>query len=631
MEFYCPADRQRLSDFGMPVLLMYIARSFPGKKEDIMDIFGFLKLLGGLALFLYGMHIMGDGLSKTSGGKMEQILEKFTSKPIKAVILGAAVTAVIQSSSATTVMVVGFVNSGVMKLGQAVGIIMGANIGTTVTSWILSLTQIEGDTIWLKLLNPSSFSPVLAVIGAFLVLFAKKESRRDVGTILIGFAILMFGMENMSDAVAPLADVPEFTGILTMFKNPVLGMLAGAVLTAIIQSSSASVGILQALCSTGAVGFDTAIPIIMGQNIGTCVTAMISGIGANKNAKRAALVHLYFNVVGTLLFMTIFYTLNAVIDFRFMGAAANESGIAIVHSLFNVTATLLLLPFRNILEKLACLTIRDDKEHKEEFTLLDVRFLDKPAFAIAQAKKAGKQMAEVSKKGLIDAIGLFKEYNEEIAQEIISIENQVDHYEDEIGTYLMRLGNRELAYTDSQTVSILLHCIGDFERISDHAVNIMETAKEMHDKKESFSRQALEELKVYGTAVHGIMELAIRVFENEDKYLAYEVEPLEEVIDRLNEKVRKRHIDRLREGACTIELGFPLLDLITNFERVADHCSNLAVCIIQVKDDGFETHEYLDNLQKDSPYFKEKYEEYREKYRLPDKKIFMQQNTLGEK
>lgn len=587
-----------------------------------MDIFGVLKMLGGLALFLYGMHIMGDGLAKTSGGKMEQILEKFTSKPIKAVLLGAAVTAVIQSSSATTVMVVGFVNSGVMKLGQAVGIIMGANIGTTVTSWILSLTQIKGDTIWLKLLKPSSFSPVLAVIGVSLVLFAKKERKRDIGTILIGFAILMFGMENMSDAVAPLANVPEFTSILTMFKNPILGMLAGAVLTAIIQSSSASVGILQALCSTGAVGFDTAVPIIMGQNIGTCVTAMLSGIGANKNAKRAALVHLYFNVVGTILFMTIFYTLNAIIGFSFMHAAAGESGIAIVHTLFNVTATALLLPFRNFLEKLACLTIRDDKEQEEEFTLLDVRFLEKPAFAIAQAKKAGKQMAEVSQKGLNDAIGLFKEYDEEIAKEIIDIENRVDHYEDEIGTYLMKLGNREVSYTDSQTVSILLHCIGDFERISDHAVNIMETAKEMHEKKESFSRQALEELRVYGTAIHDIMEMAARVFEREDKYLAYEVEPLEEVIDRLNEKVRKRHIDRLREGACTIELGFPLLDLITNYERVADHCSNLAVCIIQVKDDGFETHEYLDNLQKDAPYFKEKYEEYREKYRLPDKKSF---------
>lgn len=588
-----------------------------------MDIFGLLKMLGGLALFLYGMHIMGDGLSKTSGGKMEQILEKFTSKPIKAVLLGAVVTAVIQSSSATTVMVVGFVNSGVMKLGQAVGIIMGANVGTTITSWILSLTQIDGDTIWIKLLKPSSFSPVLAAIGAALVLFAKKERKKDVGTILVGFALLMFGMENMSDAVAPLADVPEFTRILTMFKNPVLGMLAGAVLTAIIQSSSASVGILQALCSTGAVGFDTAIPIIMGQNIGTCVTAMLSGIGANKNAKRAALVHLYFNVVGTILFMMIFYALNAIIGFSFMHAAANESGIAIVHSLFNVTATALLLPFRNLLEKMACLTIRDDEEQEEEFTLLDVRFLEKPAFAIAQAKKAGKQMAEVSKKGLYDAIGLFAKYDEEVAQEVISIENQVDHYEDEIGTYLMRLGNRELANADSQTVSILLHCIGDFERISDHAVNIMETAKEMYSKKESFSKQALEELKVYGTAVHDIMDLAIRVFEKEDKYLAYEVEPLEEVIDRLNEKVRKRHIDRLREGACTIELGFPLLDLITNFERVSDHCSNLAVCIIQVKDDGFEPHEYLDNLQKDSPYFREKYEEYREKYRLPDKKIYI--------
>lgn len=584
-----------------------------------MDIFDVLKMVGGLALFLYGMHIMGEGLSKTSGGKMEQILEKFTSNPIKAVLLGAAVTAVIQSSSATTVMVVGFVNSGVMKLSQAVGIIMGANVGTTVTSWILSLAQIDGDTIWLKLLNPSSFSPVVAMIGAGLVLFSKGERKKDAGTILVGFGILMFGMENMGDAVAPLKDVPEFTSILTMFENPVLGMLAGAVLTAIIQSSSASVGILQALCSTGAVGFATAIPIIMGQNIGTCVTAMISSIGANKNAKRAALVHLYFNVIGTILFMIIFYSLNAVVSFSFMDAPANQSGIAIVHTLFNVSATLLLMPFRNLLLKLACLTIRDDKgSGEEEFTLLDVRFLDKPAFAVAQARKAGIQMAEISKKGLFDAIKLFKGYDEDVAKEVIEIENKVDYYEDEIGTYLMKLGNRELSHQDSQTVSILLHCIGDFERISDHAVNIMETAKEMHEKKESFSAEARSELKVYEGALKEIVEKAIKVFENEDKYLAYEVEPLEEVIDRMNEEVKKRHIRRLRRGVCTIELGFPLSDLITNFERVSDHCSNLAVCIIQVEDDGFETHEYLDHLKDNNLYFEKKYEEYREKYRLPD-------------
>lgn len=591
---------------------------------ETFDFFSVLSVLGGLALLLYGMHIMGEGLSKTSGGVLERILEKFTSNPVKAVLLGAAVTALIHSSGATTVMVVGFVNSGVMNLTQAVGIIMGANVGTTITAWMLSLTQIEGDSFLIQLLKPSSFSPVAAVIGASLVLFSKKERSKDIGTILMGFGLLMIGMESISDAVAPLANVPEFTSILAVFKNPILGMLAGALLSAILQSSTASVGILQALCSTGAIGFSTAVPIILGQNIGTCFTAMISSIGANKNAKRAALVHLYFNVIGTILFMGIFYLLNAVFNFSFMDGMVTESGIATVHTLFNITATSFLLPFRKLLVKLACLTIRDDKENKEEeFTLLDVRFLDKPAFAVAQARKVGIRMAEVSKKGLFDAIRLFEKYDEDIEKEIIDIENKVDHYEDEIGTYLMKLGNRELSHADSQTVSILLHCIGDFERISDHAVNIMETAKEMYEKKEKFSEQAQAELLVFGKALHEIVEKAIKVFENEDKYLAYEIEPLEELIDRMNEKIRKRHVDRLREGICSIELGFPLHDLITNFERVSDHCSNLAVCIIQVKEDGFETHEYLDNLNKDTPFFAKKYEEYKEKFRLPDKKSYI--------
>ncbi len=583
-----------------------------------MDIFSFLTMLGGLALFLYGMHIMGDGLAKVSGGRLEQILEKFTSKPLAAVLLGCAVTAVIQSSSATTVMVVGFVNSGIMKLNQAVGIIMGANIGTTVTSWLLSLAGLEGDNLFISLLKPSSFSPVLAIIGVGLILFAKSDRKKDVGTILSGFAILMFGMETMSGAVEPLAQVPEFTNILTMFENPILGVIAGAVLTAVIQSSSASVGILQALCMTGSVSFATAIPIIMGQNIGTCVTALLSSIGASKNAKRAALVHFYFNVIGTVLFMVIFYILNAILQFSFMDAAAGVAGIAIVHSAFNVVATLTLMPFRNGLVKLACLTIRDDREEEKEddLKLLDERFLEKPAFAVAQAHKAALQMAELAKQEIYQALSLYNKFSKKRAEEIEQMEAKVDRYEDELGTYLMKLGNSELSHHDSQTVSMLLHCIGDFERISDHGLNLMESARELNDKKGEFSDKAKAELKIYTEAVCEILDIAMKAFAKEDVELATYVEPLEEVIDTLDDEVKERHIKRLRKGKCTIEQGFVLSDMCNNFERIADHCSNIAVCLIQTKEDGFETHEYLDNLKEDNQDFKQKYKTFRKKYKL---------------
>lgn len=585
-----------------------------------MDVFSILTMIGGLAMFLYGMHIMGDGLAKVSGGKLERILENLTSNPVKAVLLGAGVTAVIQSSSATTVMVVGFVNSGIMKLSQAVGIIMGANIGTTITSWILSLSGLEGDNFFITLCKPTSFSPVLAAVGIVLILFIKDEKKKDIGTILIGFAILMFGMDTMSGAVKPLADVPEFTGILTAFSHPILGMIAGAVLTAVIQSSSASVGILQALCVTGAVSYSVAIPIIMGQNIGTCVTALLSGIGANKNAKRAAMVHLYFNVIGTITFMVIFYTLNAFVHFDFLADPANGAGIAVVHSCFNIFATLLLLPFARVLERLACLTIRDSKseEELEEYKLLDERFLDKPAFAMEQSFHVAAAMAEESKKTLFTALELLTDFSEEKAQKVSDLETVVDHYEDQLGSYLVKLSRKNLNSHDSHTLSIVLHCIGDFERISDHAINIMEAAVEMNKKQLAFSKKAEGELKVFCDAIRDIVNSSYDVFINQDLKKAQMIEPLEEVIDELNQELKKRHIRRLRNGKCTIELGFILSDITTSLERVADHCSNISVCVTQVREDTYDTHSYLDSVKnEDSGVYRGLVLQAQEKYMLP--------------
>ncbi len=594
-----------------------------------MDIFNVLNMLGGLALFLYGMNAMGDGLAKVSGGKLESVLEKLTKKRIMAVLLGAAVTAVIQSSSATTVMVVGFVNSGIMKLNQAIGIIMGANIGTTITSWILALTGIQSDNIFVSLLKPSSFSPILAVIGSAFILFSKKDRRKDIGTILVGFAILMFGMETMSSAVKPLADVPQFTNMFTMFTNPVLGMIVGAVLTAIIQSSSASVGILQALCATGGVTMASAIPIIMGQNIGTCVTSLISAAGANKNAKRAALVHFYFNLIGTIIFMVVFYTLNAFLHFEILNMTANAWLIALVHSCFNIAATIIFMPFGDLLAKLACLTIRDKKETDEitaesdslekDFQVLDPRFLESPAFAVQQCKNVAVKMANSARDGLFLSMELLESYDEEKAGLVLHYEDIVDRYEDELGTYLVKLNGKSLTKKDSQIVSMLLHVISDFERISDHAVNIKEAAEEMRDKKLKFSDKAAAELKVYTTAIHEIVNMSMDAFATENVEAAGNVEPLEEVMDYLKAELKDRHVRRLRKGKCTIELGFVLTDLITNYERVADHCSNIAVCLIQVVgNDGFDTHEYLDNVKsKDNEDFKIKVHWYKEKYELP--------------
>ena len=556
-----------------------------------MNIFGILSMIGGLALFLYGMDAMGAGLSKLSGGRMERLLEKLTSKRIMAVLLGAGVTAVIQSSSATTVMVVGFVNSGIMKLNQAVGIIMGANIGTTITSWLLSLTGIQGSSFVLQMLKPSSFSPILAVIGVGLIMFTKNEKKKDIGSIFIGFAILMYGMEAMSGAVAPLADNEKFTGILTMFSNPLLGLLAGTILTAVIQSSSASVGILQALCATGAVNFSTALPIIMGQNIGTCITAIISSIGTSKNAKRTAAVHLFFNITGTIIFMVVFYTLNVFVHFQFLNTAASPAGIAVIHSLFNIGATILLFPFANLLEKMAIFVIPDKESEMEEMeeekinpdlARLDERFLDKPGFAMEECRSVAINMARKSQKAMNLAIDLLGEYSDKTADRVEKLENQIDQYEDALGTYLVKLSGRELSIKDSRVLSVLLHCIGDFERISDHAVNIRDAAVEMHKKDLKFSEKAKQELRVFSNAIRDILDRAVMAFETGDVELAKEVEPLEQVVDALNKEEKQRHINRLRTGTCTIELGFILSDISTNFERAADHCSNIAVCLFPV-------------------------------------------------
>ncbi len=577
-----------------------------------MDFFGILTMAGGLAFFLYGMDVMGSGLSRASGGRLEMLLERLTNSRWKAVLLGAGVTAVIQSSSATTVMVVGFVNAGIMKLSSAVGIIMGANVGTTVTSWILSLAGIESNDFWLRLLKPSSFAPVLAALGVIFFLFSKKEKLKNAGMVFIGFAVLMSGMETMSGAVKPLAEVPEFTGILTAFSNPALGVLAGMVLTAVIQSSSASVGILQALCATGAVSYGAAVPIIMGQNIGTCVTAMISGIGASRNAKRAALIHLYFNLIGTVVFMLVFYGANAIGEFDFMGNSANAAGIAVVHTIFNIFATVVLLPFSAWLEKLACLTIREEEkaaadDGEETLQILDARFLATPGLALEQCREA-----------IFLAMSLISGYNEEKAQRVEMLEKKVDDYEDELGSYLVKLSGGDLSAKENRILSLLLHNIGDLERISDHALNIKEAAAELAEKQLCFSNKASEELKVFSQAVRDIVDLSWKALEEEDLEIAGKVEPLEEAIDSLNAAIKKRHIKRLRKGKCTIEMGFILSDITTNYERVADHCSNLAVSLFEVAEEEFGAHGYLDLIRgEDHPEFGEDVERMREKYILP--------------
>ena len=544
-----------------------------------MTIFNVFSLLGGLALFLFGMDIMGKALEKQAGGQLQKILSKLTDNPLKGFFLGLCVTAVIQSSSATTVMVVGFVNSGIMELHQAIGVIMGSNVGTTVTSWILSISGLQGDSLFIQLLKPTSFSPVLAFIGILLYM-CKSEKKKGVGTILIGFAVLMTGMTTMSNAVLPLQNEAWFTSLFTRFSNPLLGVLVGALVTGIIQSSSASVGILQALSATGVITYGSAIPIIMGQNIGTCVTALLSSVGANKNARRAAMVHLYFNIIGVTIFLFGFYGLNAVCHFAFVNTTIEAWGIAIVHSVFNILATVILLPFATGLEKLAILTIPDSPE-KEEFALLDDRLLNTPAVAVERARAATAEMAELARVGVVQAMSLTHEWNDELAQKVRDEECRVDRYEDALGTYLVKLSGRELNHTDSQSVNTLLHTISDFERISDHSVNLLESAEEMHQKEIHFSKDAQEELQVLEDAVQDTLSRTTDAFRKGDLRLASKVEPLEAVVNELVRAIKARHVARLQAGSCSIEYGFVLDDLLTNYERVCDHCSNVAVAQIE--------------------------------------------------
>lgn len=590
-----------------------------------MDIFGILTMVGGLALFLYGMNTMGDGLVMLSGGKLEQVLERLTKKRIMALLLGALVTAVIQSSSATTVMVVGFVNSGIMKLTQAVGIIMGANIGTTITSWILSLTGISSGNVFIKLLKPSSFSPVLAAIGIICMMTGKDGSRKKtIGSILLGFAVLMFGMETMSGAVSPLKDNSTFTGMLTAFSNPVLGMAAGAVLTAVIQSSSASVGILQALCMSGAVTYGTALPIIMGQNIGTCVTALISSIGASKNAKRAAFIHLYFNLIGTILFMAVFYFINHFVNFAFLSNTAGAAGIAVIHSLFNIGCAIVLFPFADKLVALSTFTVKNQTASEpeqilpEKLAALDERFLDSPSFAIQLCKNAVIKMAEYSKKAILLAMEVQTEYSSEKVAEVIQLEQLVDQFEDSIGTYLVKLAGKDLSMDDSHLLSVLLHCISDIERISDHAINITEAVDKMQKQGLEFTSQGKQELDSLGIAIRDILTMTQNALSTGNTTTAADVEPLEEVIDDLVMEMKRRHIVRLRSGNCSMEAGLLLEDILTNYERVSDHCSNIAAALIEIQADELDMHRYIDvKIKGSDPHFQKEYLRLKNIYILP--------------
>lgn len=578
-----------------------------------MSIFDVLALIGGLCLFLFGMSVMGDALERRAGGSLKLILKKLTKNKITGFLTGLGVTAVIQSSSATTVMVVGFVNSGIMTLKQSIGVIMGANIGTTVTAWILSLGGISGENIVMQLLKPASFTPILALIGTAFMMFGKTSKKKDNGTILLGFAVLMFGMDAMSDAVSGLADVPAFQNMFIMFKNPVLGVLVGAALTAIIQSSSASVGILQALSVTGQVSYAAAIPIIMGQNIGTCITAILSSFGTNKNAKRTAIVHLSFNVIGTIIWLTVFGIVSALLKPVFLDSAATYAGIAVAHSAFNIACTALLLPAASLLEKMAIKLVPDSNK-KEVTTELDDRLLATPSIALERCNNLVCEMAEIAVTSLKNSLNMLNRYDSATADEIRSAEAKADHYEDILGTYLVKLSRYQISDTDSSIVSKLLKAIGDFERISDHSVNILESAEELRSKELSLTDRAGKEMDSLCRAVSDILTMSYNAFIKNDVELARNIEPLEQVIDVIKDKLRNGHINRLKNGECSIEAGFVWADLLTNLERTSDHCSNIAVCIIDAAENNMNIHESLREMKSDSSEYKEKYANYSEKY-----------------
>ena len=542
--------------------------------------------------------------------------EKMTSNPVKSLLLGAGITIAIQSSSAMTVMLVGLVNSGIMQLGQTIGVIMGSNIGTTLTAWILSLSGIESGNVFIKMLKPESFSPVVAFIGIMFIMAAKSTKKKDIGKILVGFSVLMYGMELMGDAVAPLADMPQFSSILTAFTNPILGVLVGTVFTGVIQSSAASVGILQALSLTGGITFGMAIPIIMGQNIGTCVTALLSSIGVNKNARRVSVVHISFNLIGTVLFLILFYGIGIFVNFGFLEDAISPFGIALVHSIFNVCTTFMLLPFTKQLEKIAYFVIKEDGK-KEENALLDERLLSTPSIAIARCRELTAEMAEKVSESFLNAIKLIDEYDEKTAKEIENIEDMSDEYEDKLGSYLVKLSRKSLSVKEGHDISILLHTIGDYERIGDHALDLLRATQEIKDKKIVFSEEAQKELKIMSSAIKEILDITNTAFKYDDINLAKKTEPLEQVLDRLQEKSKLNHIKRLQSDACTIEMGFVFNDILANFERVADHCSNVAVCLIEVAEDSFDTHKYLSQVKENGDSeFDDMYNKYKEKYTI---------------
>ena len=578
-----------------------------------MDIFDILTLLGGLCLFLFGMNLMGMALERRAGSKLQDLLSRLTSNRFVGFLTGMAITAVIQSSSATTVMVVGFVNSGLMTLKQATGVIMGANVGTTITAWILSLGGISGASTVLKLLKPSSFTPVLALIGIIYFMFAKGNKKKDTGTILLGFAVLMYGMDTMSDAVSGLAGVPEFQKIFLAFENPILGVLVGAVLTAIIQSSSASVGILQALSSTGAVTFGAAVPIIMGQNIGTCVTAMLSSVGTNRNAKRAALIHLFFNVIGTVVWLSVFSVFDMIFAPEFLDSSATHLGIAVVHTTFKVACTLLLFPAASLLEKLAYKFI-PNTDAPEKIAELDERLLATPAVALERCNSFAIDMAGLAVESLKNSIKCLYEYSPELAAEVREAEDKTDHYEDIIGTYLVKLSALQISNRESRVAAKLLHAIGDYERISDHAANLVESAEEMKEKNLKFSDAAIAELKNLADATIEILDLSYDAFIDNDLEKAMNVEPLEQIIDRLKFMMRMSHTERVQQSQCSIETGFVWSDILTNLERTSDHCSNIAGCVIDTHRHNMNLHESLRAMKEDNPEYKARYEELAEKY-----------------
>ncbi len=580
-----------------------------------MDLFDLLTMIGGLSLFLFGMTVMGDALERRAGGKLQGLLARLTTNKMAGLLTGIGVTAVIQSSSATTVMVVGFVNSGLMTLKQAINVIMGANIGTTVTAWILSLAGIEGSNIVVQLLKPMSFTPVLALIGTVLLMLAKSSKSKDTGNILLGFAVLMFGMDIMSGAVGGLADVPAFRQLFLMFQNPILGMLAGAVLTAIIQSSSASVGILQALAMTGAVSYGAAIPIIMGQNIGTCITALLSSFGTNRNAKRAAMVHLSFNVVGTAIWLTVFSIVKYTVNPAFFGQSASLAGIAVAHSVFNIACTLLLLPMSSLLEKIAYIIVPDGKK-PDTVTVLDDRLLATPSVALEQCHSSVTDMARVAILAMRNALSCFADYNSELAEAIRKAEDDTDKYEDIIGTYLVKLSASQISDTDSAEAAKQLKIIGDLERISDHAVDLLCSAEEMRDKNLAFSKGANSELSNMFAAIEEILQLTEEALVNNDITAAQTVEPLEQVVDKIKTVMRNGHIERLQQGVCSIETGFIWSDILTNLARTSDHCSNIAGCVIDAMDKNLNLHATLRSYKADSEYFKQKNKEYIDKYLL---------------